>query len=135
MPAPRLPQPAANLLVQRGDARPSVNHEQRHIGASNAHLGLRAHAAGQAGGIGILPAGGIDDGEIEADEMGLAHAPVSRDAGLIVDQRQFLADESVEQGRLADVGAADNDYLGKICVGHVTPQLAHNPPNSKQNGG
>ena len=66
--------------------------------------------------------------------MRLAHTPISRHAGLIVHQRQFLADESVEQRGLPNIGAADNDYLGEFCMGHVTPQLTQIPSNSKQNG-
>jgi hypothetical protein len=34
--------------------------------------------------------------------------PVARDAGKIVDQREALADQAVEQGRLADIRPPDN---------------------------
>ena len=38
----------------------------------------------------------------------VALATVAGHAGAVVDERELLADEAVEQGRLAHVGAADD---------------------------
>src|SRR3546814_7102846 len=40
-------------------------------------------------------------------------APIARHPRLIVDQRELLADEPVEQRRLADIGPADDRDSGK----------------------
>ena len=46
--------------------------------------------------------------------MRLALAPVAGHARPVVDQRQLLADQPVEQGGLADVGAADDGDGGQL---------------------
>src|SRR3546814_4115939 len=56
---------------------------------------------------------GIDDAEIEPDQMRVPLAPIARHPRLIVDQRELLADEPVEQRRLADIGPADDRDSGK----------------------
>ena len=56
----------------------------------------------------VLVARGIDHAEFEAEQMRVAFAAISRHAGLVVDQGELLADEPVEQCRLADIGAADD---------------------------
>ena len=112
------PQPARDFLIERGHPGARVDDEQRHRGADQRGLGLRAHPPGQAGGIVVFPACGIDDREVEPEEVRLAHSAITGDARLIVDQRQALADEAVPQRRLADVGTADDDYLGQRLRGH-----------------
>src|SRR5690606_24613053 len=64
-------------------------------------------------GVLVLPAGGVDCLEFEPQQAGVTQAPVARHAGPVVDQRQLLADQSVEQRRLADIWPADDDHLGK----------------------
>ena len=67
-----------------------------------------AHPAGQGVRILVLEPGGVDHPEVEPEQVRLALAPVARHAGPVVDQREALADETVEQGRFADVGTADD---------------------------
>ena len=105
--------PTRDLLVERGHAGPRVDHEQRCIGAFQAGFGLRAHPAGQAGGIVVLPPGGVDDGEAHPRKVRVAHPAIASHAGAVVDQRQPLADQAVEQRRFADIGPADDDDGGK----------------------
>ena len=57
---------------------------------------------------GLFKAGGVDDAEFEIAETRLAFATVAGDAGLVVDERQLLADQPVEQGRLADIRPPDD---------------------------
>jgi len=65
----------------------------------------------------VLIAGSVDDGEVEAQKMSLALAPVAGDAGLVIDQRQLLADQAVEKGGLAHIGPPDNGNCGQHDVG------------------
>ncbi len=106
-----LAQPAGDHFVERGHAGARVEHEQGDLGAFDRNLGLRAHPARQAVGVLVFPAGGVDHREVEPEQVRLAETAVARDAGLVVDQRQFLADQPVEQGRFAHIGAPDNDDL------------------------
>ena len=70
-------------------------------------------------GVLVLPPGGVDHRELHACQFGIAHPPVARHAGLVVDQRELLAHEPVEQRRLADIGATDDDgRLGSWAGGH-----------------
>jgi hypothetical protein len=43
--------------------------------------------------------------------MRFAYATVSRNAGRVVDQRQLLADETIEQSGLADIRPSHNGDL------------------------
>ena len=123
-------QPAGDFLVERSHPGAGVDDEQRDIGPGERGLGLRAHPPGQAGRVLVLPAGGVDHGELQADQFRFAEAPVAGYAGLVIDQRQLLADEPVEQRRLADIGPADDDDLGK----HGRGQVAVRRRLGKRNG-
>ena len=48
------------------------------------------------------------DGEFEIAETPLALAAVAGDAGLVIDQRELLPDQPVEQRRFSDIGPADD---------------------------
>ena len=54
-------EPAADFLVQRRDPGAGIDHEQREVGALQRDFGLHPHPAGQAFGVLVFPAGGIDD--------------------------------------------------------------------------
>ncbi len=105
-------QPLREVAVERGDAGTRVEHQQRDVAVDQRGVGLRAHPPGERRGVGILEPGGVDDAELEVVERRVAFAPVAGDAGRIVDERQLAPDEAVEQGRFADVGAADDDDGG-----------------------
>ena len=51
---------------------------------------------------------GIDEGEGPPGPFGLGGNAVARDPGLIMDNSDAPADDAVEQGRLADIGSADD---------------------------
>ena len=110
-------QPAGDLLVERGQAGAGVDQEQGGVGLADRGDGLRPHPAGQGLGILVLVAGGVDDPEFEAEQGRLALAPVAGHAGPVVDQRQLPADQPVEQGRLADIGPADDRDGGQLGHG------------------
>ena len=101
-------QPAADLLVERGHAGAGVDQEQGDVGVAHRGAGLRAHPPGQGLRVLVLIAGGVDHPEFEPEQARLALAPVAGHARPVVDERQLLADQPVEQGGLADVGPADD---------------------------
>ena len=101
-------QPAGDFLVERGQPLAPVDHEQGDVGLAHRGLGLLAHPAGQRGGVDVLEAGGVHDAEFEPEQLPLALAAVARHAGAIVDQRDALADQAIEQGGFADIGSADD---------------------------
>ncbi len=94
--------------VRRRQPGAGVDHEQQDIGFGDGGLGLGPHAALEALGLGLFKAGRVDDAEFEMAEPAVALAAVAGDAGAVVDQRQALADEAVEERRLADIRTADN---------------------------
>ena len=90
-------QPVGNFRIQRGDPSARVDHEQRDIGMACRRLGLHPHPAGESLFILIFKAGRINDAEFETDQIGIAFAPVTRNAGPVIDQRDALANQPVEQ--------------------------------------
>ena len=110
-------QPAADLLVERGEAGARVDQEQCRVRLAHRGDGLGAHPARQGLGILVLVAGGVDDPEVEPEQARLAFAAVARDSGPVVDQRKLAAHQPVEQGRLADIGPADDRDGGKLGHG------------------
>ena len=107
------PQPAADLLVERSQALARIDQEQSGVGLAHRGLGLLPHPAGQRVRVLVLEAGGVDHPELEPEQLRLALAPVAGHARPVVDQRQALADQPVEQGRFADVGPADDGDGGE----------------------
>ena len=120
------------MAVGAGHADAGVDQEQHHVAIGERGLGLRAHAARQRDRVALLQPRGVDDGEGEVAEAGLALAPVAGHARLVVDQRELAADEAVEQRRLADVGSADDGDFGQgahlgACAGGLRARDATSP--------
>ena len=101
-------EPAPDLLVERRQALARVDQEQCRIGVADRGLGLLPHPARQRVGVLVLEPGRINHPEVEPEQARLTFAPVARHPGPVVDQREALTDETVEQGRFADVGSADD---------------------------
>ena len=93
---------------RREDADAGIDDEEDHVGVADGGLRLGAHAAEERFLVGLLEPCGVDDAEFQVAEPSLALAAVSGDARLVVDERELLADEAVEQGRLADIGPPDD---------------------------
>ena len=85
-----------------------VDHEEDAIGQLYRHLGLGAHAAGERFNIALFKACGVNDREIQIGNFRRAFATIARNAGLVIDQRKFFADEPVEKRRLAYIRTADD---------------------------
>ena len=94
--------------VVRRQAGAGVDHEKQRVGEFDRRLGLLLHARGQRAPRALIEPRGIDDGEAQVAEPGLALAAVTGHARGVVDQRELLPDQTVEQGRLADIGPADD---------------------------
>jgi hypothetical protein len=100
------------LPVDRGEARAHIHHEQDRVGALDCGLRLLHHAGDQAVGRPLVETRGIDRRECQVAEPAMTFAPVARHAGPVVDQREALADQPVEQRRVADIRPSD-DREGK----------------------
>ena len=113
-------QPVGDRLVVVGDANGRVDDEQHDVGPADGgldlarHLGVqrRCRAAGH-------PASGVDDAEGDAEPLRFDLLAIAGDAGAVLDDRGLLADDAVEQRRLADVGASDDGDDGKAVSGHA----------------
>ncbi|MNQ82424.1 hypothetical protein D3C85_974740 [compost metagenome] len=94
--------------VQRRHALAGVHHEHDHFGVVERGLGLLAHTRFQAVVGDVFVAGRVDQRQIHVADIAVGIATVTGHARAIIDKRQTLADESVEQCRLAHVGPADD---------------------------
>jgi hypothetical protein len=97
------------VVIDRREARPSIDDEQQRVGLADRleRLAVDAGADHLALRLGI-EAAGVDDAKVGAEVLGFAVAAIAREARRVVNERGAPADEAVEQGRLADVGPADN---------------------------
>ncbi len=108
-----LAQPAREALVERHDARPRIDQEQHGVGAVDRPLGEAAHARLQRLAARRLPARRIEQREGEVAELRRRLAHVTGHARRVVDDGAALADQAVEQRRLADIGPADDGHPRK----------------------
>ena len=107
-----LAEQADHLGVGLGDADRGVDDEDHGVGQRDRDLGLLGDARLDAGDV-DLPAAGVDEREPRAGPVGrVAHA-VARDAGLVLDDGLAAAEDAVDEGRLADVRAADDGEHGE----------------------
>ena len=113
----RAAQPAGNFLVQRRQPGAAVDHENRQLCARDGQLRLLAHPSGQAFRIFIFIARRVDDVKFQAQQIGRALAAVAGDAGHVVDERQLLANQTVEQRRFADIGSTYDCNIGQHKAG------------------
>src|SRR5829696_8496606 len=95
-------------LIRRQHPGARVHQEEDDVRLGDRRLCLVAHAGEERALLGLLEAGGVDDAEAQGAEPRVALAAVAGDARAVVDERELLADEAVEQGRLADVRPADD---------------------------
>src|SRR5262249_19975850 len=91
-----------------GAPRAGVDEERARVGGGDRGLGLLLNRAGRALGRGLCEPRRVDGGEGEIAEPCAALAPIAGDPGKVVDQCEALADQAIEQRRLADVRPSDN---------------------------
>ena len=94
--------------IGRRQSGAGIDHEQQRVRELDRGLGLLLHARGQRALGALVEARSVDDREFEIAEPRLAFAPVARDAGHVIDQRELPPDQPVEQGRFADIRPADD---------------------------
>ena len=101
------------MLVGGRHAGARVDHEEHEVGFLHRRLGRLAHAVGERFRRRLLKPRGVEQAETHVARIDLRLAPVARDAGQIVDERQPLAGQPVEERRLADIRpAGDGDGEG-----------------------
>ena len=97
-----------DLHIRRGHALPSVHEEQDYIRRLNGKLRLPAHLHGNLILAGGLDSAGIDQGKGIVQPLRIAINAVARHARRILHDGDAPADQPVEQGRFAHIGAAYN---------------------------
>ena len=95
-------------LVQRCHALPGVHHEQDQVAVLQRRLGLFAHPGFEAVVGDVLIARGVDQGQVHVADVAIRVPAVAGHTRPIVDQRETLADETIEECRLAHIRAADD---------------------------
>ena len=100
-----LAQDLGKHLIRGGHTSARIDDEQADIRHFHRPLRQATHASLQAVVGGIFQTGAINDSKAQITQPRLTLAQVARDTGLVVDQRQFLADETVEQSGLAHIWA------------------------------
>ena len=95
-------------FVQLGHAHARVDDEQGHVAFPDGRLGLGAHPGLKAFVGDVLEASGVDQLEVKVTNPARPEATVAGHARAVVDNGQALARKTVEQGRFADVGPADD---------------------------
>ena len=94
--------------IVRRQTGAGIDHEHQRVGERDRGFGLLLHPRGQRALGALVEASGVDDGEFEIAQTRLAFAAVAGDAGFVIDQRQLLPDQAIEQRRFSDIGPADN---------------------------
>jgi hypothetical protein len=96
------------------EAGAGIDHEEQRIGLGDRGLRLFLHPCGERALGPLVEAGSVDDDEFEIAEPRLALAAIAGHAWQVIDERELLSDQAVEQRRLADIGPADDGD----CEGH-----------------
>ena len=108
-------QDARDARVFFGDAGRDVDDEQDEIGGADRGFRLRGDLRRERGGLGgepgfarTQPTAGVDEHERAPVPLGDELAAVAGDARAFLDDRGALADDAIDERRLADVRAADD---------------------------
>ena len=107
------PQAIGDVMVERRDAGRGVDDEEDDVGLLDGDAGLVLDPLLDLRAGLELEAAGVDHREVAAAPVGGAVDAVAGRAGQILDDRDPLTDETVEQRGLADVRAADDGDDGE----------------------
>ena len=94
--------------VGRHHAVTRIEHEQHDVGLADRRLALGAHARRDRARRRLFQPRRVDDSDRVASQHRLALAPVAREARHVRHQRRAPGRQAIEQGRLADIGPADD---------------------------
>ena len=112
--------------VLLGDAGRHVGDEQHDVGLVHGPLALTAHLLVEHGAAGH-PTAGVDEAELGPLPLGVDLLAVAGDARLLLDDRGPVADDAVQQGGLAHVGAAHDGDHGQLGHGGSLLRLRARP--------
>ena len=104
-------QPLRDLLIQRHDASPGIDHEQHHTRRFQGRGDLLLDVGREIVRVFDAHAAGVDQLEVAVVQAHQVRHAVARHAGRVIDNREPLADEPIEEARFADIGPADDDNL------------------------
>ena len=103
-----------DLEIHRHDALLHADNEQNHVHVIERDLHLGDDLPGEVVTAPLAPeqgdAAGIHQRERMPQPLDLGAEPVARDAGTIMHDRNPLARNTIEQGRLPDIGPTDYGY-------------------------
>ena len=100
-------QAVSNDFVLRRQTGTAVHQKHNRIGFIDSLQGLFCHFVQNAAVHNRLETAGIDDQIRFAADFAVTIMAVTGQTGQVVHERVFGARQTVEQGRFADVGAAD----------------------------
>src|SRR5262245_6706073 len=102
--------------IGRDHAFPRIEHKQHQVGVRQGQFALAAHAPGDRLGGRVLQACGIDHGHRVAGDHRLAVPAIARQPRHVGDQGSAPTGQAVEEGRLANIGPADDgNGWGHAC--------------------
>ena len=98
-----------NLLVRSGHTHASVNHQDHNIGLLHSNLSLLSNLSINTASV-RLPTTGINQGEALTQPLSLVGHAVTSHTRLILNHRFTAAQNTVNDGRLTHVRAANNRH-------------------------
>ena len=104
----RTTQPVRNLVVQGRQASLRVDHEQDHISLGHGHPRLVLHAGFDMRSRLELEATGVNKSELAPVPVPGCVDPIASRARDVLHDRDPLTGKAVEEGRLTDVGTAND---------------------------
>ena len=106
-------QQADDFQVLRHQTGPAVHQQHQDIGFGNRQFGLAFDQGHHAFRGGRFQPSRIDKPKRPVPVIGLRIVPISCDARHVVDDRRFLSQNAVEQGRFTDIRPADDGNGGR----------------------
>ena len=110
-------QPFGEVPIARHGALARIGHKEDDVGLAHCDLGLHLDLLDKGVVVAEEQAPGIDELEPAALVRALGVKPVSGDAGLVLDDSDPAAGDTVEKGGLSDVRTAD-DHDCRQALGH-----------------
>ncbi len=108
---------AGEFEVGGGELGAAVDDHDDGVGFGEGGLGLAEDFGGDEGDVVGDDAAGVDDAGVAPDPLDLAVDAVAGDAGLVADDGAAGAGEAIEEGGLADVGAAADGDEWEVAGG------------------
>ena len=112
-------------LVERHDTGARIDQQQTDIRILDRDLGLGAHLRLQTFLFLVVIAGGVDQTQVHIAETAHGLTAVARDARPVIDNRQRLSRQAIEQRRFSHIGPSNDGDAGyKISHGFLAYRSA-----------